>query len=134
MSNFVLHERLAADTFRVTDWPLCRVLLLNDARFPWCVLVPRRFGVRELHELDDADQCALVRESSRLSRAMLALFQGEKMNVAALGNIVSQLHVHHIVRLQKDCAWPKAVWGSGDAVAYAESARAALIERLRQAL
>jgi diadenosine tetraphosphate (Ap4A) HIT family hydrolase len=98
VTTFALHPRLAADTFVVGDLPLCRLLLMNDAQYPWFILVPRRDGAREIYQLADADQQQLLRESAALSRAAMAAFAGEKLNVAALGNVVPQLHVHHIVR------------------------------------
>ncbi|MEQ1440620.1 HIT domain-containing protein [Fontimonas sp. SYSU GA230001] len=110
-AQFELHERLAADTVFVLDWPLSRVLLMNDARYPWVILVPRRSGIREIYELNPADQHTLIRESSAVGQAMMELFGGDKLNVAALGNLVPQLHLHHVVRRQTDPAWPAPVWG-----------------------
>ncbi|HTH18038.1 MAG TPA: HIT domain-containing protein, partial [Magnetospirillum sp.] len=91
---FVLHERLEADTLFVTDWPLCRVLLLNDSNYPWLVLVPRRHGITEVHELDASDRQILVEEIAQASHKLQNLTGARKMNVAALGNMVPQLHVH----------------------------------------
>ena len=134
MSAFSLHERLARDCITVCDLELCRLLLMNNRDFPWCILVPRRVGVCDIHELDAADQQQLIRESSALSRAMLALFGGDKMNVAALGNVVPQLHVHHIVRSASDKAWPDPVWGRTPGPAYDGEELAALTQRLQTAL
>jgi len=120
MSLFELHPRLAADTFEITRLPLCRVLLMNDAHYPWLILVPQRLGIREIHELSDADQIQLIRESSRVARVMSELFKPDKMNIAALGNVVPQLHIHHIARFETDAAWPKPVWGHIPARPYAE--------------
>jgi diadenosine tetraphosphate (Ap4A) HIT family hydrolase len=127
---FVLHPRLAADTFELRRWPLCSVLAMNDARYPWCILVPRRAGVREIYELPVADQQQLLRESSALGRALMQAFGGTKLNVAALGNVVSQLHVHHVVRFEHDAAWPGPVWGRHPPEPYDESARRTFVERL----
>ena len=111
MSIFELPPQLAGDCIFLSDLGLSRLLLMNNKDFPWCILVPRINGIREIHELDEADQQALLRESSKLSLVMLRSFEGEKMNIAALGNMVPQLHVHHIVRIKTDKAWPKPVWG-----------------------
>lgn len=124
-NEFILHPRLAADTCFVGDWPLCRLLLLNDARFPWLVLVPRRANVTEPFDLSETDQLQLHRESMALGRWMKANFRADKMNIAALGNQVPQLHVHHIARFHDDPMFPAPVWGS---VAQPYSA-AALSER-----
>jgi diadenosine tetraphosphate (Ap4A) HIT family hydrolase len=132
--EFILHPQLAADTLPVGEAPLCRVLLMNDARYPWVILVPRRHGLREIHELDDEAQHALLRESVILGRALLPLFAGDKLNVAALGNVVSQLHLHHVVRSATDAAWPAPVWGHGQAVAYAADAARERIGQIRAAL
>lgn len=131
---FALHAQLAADTLMVGDFPLCRLLLMNDAQYPWCILVPRVVGAKELHKLDDAEQLQLLRESTALSRAMEAVFAPHKMNVAALGNVVPQLHMHHIARYRGDPAWPAPVWGKHAAQVYAPALAAERIARLQQAL
>jgi diadenosine tetraphosphate (Ap4A) HIT family hydrolase len=132
--TFALHPRLAADTFTVGDFPLCRLLLMNDARYPWFVLVPRRDGVREIYLLDERDQQQLLRESSLLSRALMDAFAGEKLNVAALGNVAPQLHLHHIVRYAADAAWPRPIWGQHPALPYDDAARERRIAALRERL
>ncbi|WP_252106203.1 MULTISPECIES: HIT domain-containing protein [unclassified Halomonas] len=118
MSTFELDSRLAADTLSLADLPLCRALLMNDARYPWVILVPRRQGVREIFELSSDDQTQLHRETTALGQALHLAFQGDKLNVAALGNVVSQLHVHLVVRFEQDDAWPAPVWGKGEAEPY----------------
>jgi len=115
---FGLDARLAADTLPCADLPLSRLLLMNDARYPWCILVPRRAGIREWYELDDDDQAQLLKESIWLGRTLMQRFGGDKLNVAALGNVVPQLHLHHVVRRQGDGAWPAPVWGRGTAEPY----------------
>ncbi|WP_029653801.1 HIT domain-containing protein [Marinobacter daepoensis] len=115
---FQLHERLAADTHKLGESRLCEVLLMNDSTWPWVILVPRVPGVREIYELDQQQQQRLLAESSALSEGMMALFSGDKMNVAALGNMVPQLHLHHIVRFEGDPAWPGPVWGMQPPVSY----------------
>jgi len=131
---FALHPRLVQDTFVVGDFPLCRLLLMNDANYPWFILVPRRTAVREIFELEQCDQHQLVKESSLLSQVLNRIFQADKLNIAALGNMVPQLHVHHIVRYQTDQAWPNPVWGLFPSQPYTERARqetcAGLVERL----
>lgn len=120
---FELHPRLAQDTLAIGDFPLCRLLLMNDANYPWFILVPRRTGAREIFQLDLIDQQQLLRESSQLSQVLDKVFQADKLNIAALGNMVPQLHIHHIVRYQNDRAWPKPVWGLFPATPYTERAR-----------
>ena len=132
--QFELDPRLAADTVVVGETPLCRVLLMNDARYPWLILVPRRGDVTEPFGLSEADQAQLWRESMRLGEAMKAHFAADKLNIAALGNQVAQLHVHHIARFHSDDAWPGPVWGIGSAVQYGDAARDALIGELRSLL
>lgn len=127
--DFVLDPRLAADTHPAGDLALCSVLLMNDARFPWLILVPRRAGIAELTDLSEADARTLMDEIRIATGVMLALSRPDKVNVAALGNVVSQLHVHVVGRFLSDPAWPGPVWGVGTARPYPEHAAAALIER-----
>ena len=135
MSNpFELDPRLAADTFLVGETPLNQVLLMNDARYPWLILVPRRGDTTEPFELSEVDQAQLWRESMRLGQAMKAHFAADKLNIAALGNQVAQLHVQHVARFHTDDAWPGPVWGVGSAVPYSDAARDALIGELRSLL
>ena len=131
---FHLHPRLSADCATIADLALCRLLLMDDANYPWCILVPRRPGIREIHELVEADQAALLREVSAVSAALQTLFAADKMNVAALGNVVPQLHVHVIARRVGDAAWPRPVWGAVPRQPYAEDDREAVVKRLREAL
>jgi diadenosine tetraphosphate (Ap4A) HIT family hydrolase len=131
---FELHPQLAADTHVAGDWPLSRVLLMNDAQFPWLILVPRRLALREIYELADADQQQLWHESAALGRALMQLFSGDKLNIGALGNLVPQLHVHHIVRRTGDAAWPAPVWGRVAAQPYGERALAERLALLRRRL
>jgi diadenosine tetraphosphate (Ap4A) HIT family hydrolase len=126
-SDFVLDPRLAADTCPVAALPLCDVLLMNDARYAWLVLVPRRAGLVEIAELAADEQSVLWREVNHASAALRAVAPCDKLNLGALGNIVRQLHVHVVARCAGDAAWPGPVWGHGHAQSYAE---AGLIERL----
>ena len=112
MAKFSLHERLRADTIELTRWPLSLVLLMNARQWPWLVLVPRQADMREIYELPERDQHALTAEIVRASRSLMQLVQPHKLNIAALGNVVPQLHVHVIARFTNDPAWPKPVWGA----------------------
>lgn len=110
--TFTLHPQLAADCAPIGDLPLCRVLLMNDARFPWLILAPRREGMRELFDLSPGDYAAVMQEVREVACAFAALTQAHKMNIAALGNQVPQLHIHLIARFEHDAAWPSPVWGA----------------------
>jgi diadenosine tetraphosphate (Ap4A) HIT family hydrolase len=131
---FALHERLAADTWTVKDLPLCRMLLMNDKRYPWAILVPRREGLRDFHEVAKADKAAFLDEIDRVSEVLKGLTGAHKMNVGALGNMVPQLHVHVVARFEGDAAWPKPVWGLGEAAPYGPGEAEALMEKLRKGL
>ncbi|MGA7439016.1 MAG: HIT family protein [Luteibacter sp.] len=117
---FELDARLAGDTLVVGDLPLCRVLLMRDSRFAWLVLVPRQAGLVEVSDLPDADRAALWREVDQAGAALRAVAPCDKLNIGALGNIVRQLHVHVVARVEGDAAWPGPVWGSGKAEPYAD--------------
>ncbi|HEX2225029.1 MAG TPA: HIT family protein [Thermoanaerobaculia bacterium] len=131
---FLLHPTLARDTVEVARWPLCRVLLMKDRRFPWLILVPEREAVREIHELPPADRAALVEEIARAGEALSRLLQPDKVNVGALGNAVPQLHVHVVARFTSDAAWPGPVWGAGAAASYPDGELEDLRERLAAVL
>ena len=134
INDFSLHRRLEADTHSLGQSRLCELRLMNDSTWPWVILVPMRGSTREIYELEEADQQRLLWESSELSRAMMELFGGDKMNIAALGNMVPQLHLHHIVRYQDDPAWPGPVWGTQPPVAYSEAELARVRELLESVL
>jgi diadenosine tetraphosphate (Ap4A) HIT family hydrolase len=123
--QFLLDSRLAADAFVLGDMLLSRILLMNDARFPWLIVVPRRPELRELIDLASTERSILMEEIARASSALKEATRAEKLNVAALGNQVEQLHVHVIARFAGDPAWPHPVWGRGPATPYApdEAAR-----------
>lgn len=131
---FTLDSRLQHDTLTIGDFPLCRLLLMNDAHYPWFILVPRREAVSELFQLDTSDQQQLWLETTRLAETLKDAFVADKMNVATLGNVVSQLHMHVIVRRREDAAWPAPVWGKHPARAYEAAQIAAIRERLRLVL
>lgn len=134
MDAFALHPRLQADTVFVADWTLSRVLVMNDTRYPWLVLVPRRAGAVEVFDLAEADRAMLTEEAARASRGLKQLSGAAKINIAALGNLVPQLHIHVVARSPGDAAWPGPVWGQGSAVLYAAPARDALVAQLVKAL
>ncbi|HLV77518.1 MAG TPA: HIT family protein [Marinobacter sp.] len=131
---FRLHERLAADTHSLGRSRLCEVLLMNDSTWPWVILVPAVPDIREIYQLEQGQQVRLLEESSALSKAMMTLFDGDKMNVAALGNMVPQLHLHHIVRFEGDPAWPGPVWGKQAPVPYSDNALEEIRARLAPVL
>jgi diadenosine tetraphosphate (Ap4A) HIT family hydrolase len=132
--NFTLDPQLEADTVPVTDLALSRVLLNDDANYPWLILVPRRPGKVELIDLNDADRTQLGSEIALASRALKALTQCHKLNVAQLGNQVAQLHIHIIARETTDPAWPNPVWGKAPRKAYDAQARDRLVAELRERL
>ena len=131
---FELDPRLAADTFEVLSWPLSSVLLMNDSRYPWLILVPARTGVVELTDLGADDRLQLMRESMAATEYLKGRFNADKMNVASLGNVVAQLHVHHVARFHHDDAWPAPVWGRGAAVPYDQLECSELLKSLREGL
>jgi len=133
-AEFALNARLAADSVPVIDLPLCSVRLMNDARFAWLLLVPRRAGMSELHDLDEADQEQLWREIRSATQALRAVASCDKLNIGALGNIVRQLHVHVVARMVGDAAWPGPVWGSGTAQPYEAERLDAQVSKVRDRL
>jgi diadenosine tetraphosphate (Ap4A) HIT family hydrolase len=132
--SFVLDPRLADDTHVVGDFALSRLLLMDDSRYTWLILVPRCANVRELIELPRDEQYALLDEVNRCSHVLHALFKPDKLNIAALGNVVAQLHVHVVARHKGDAAWPRPVWGVGEREPFAVPARSARLSALRTAL
>ena len=134
MSDWVLDQKLADDSVFVVDWPLSQLRLINDSRFPWLMLVPRVSDIEEIFQLSDEDQQQLLQESSQLAKILSASYEADKLNVAALGNVVRQLHVHHIVRYVGDCCYPSPVWGVGEAVSYTEQELRLCLEMLHDSL
>ena len=134
MSNWQLHPQLADDTTPVIELPLCEVRLMDDAKHPWLVLVPRIADMVEIIDLDSAQRLQLSEEIDTTCRALRTLFNPDKLNVAALGNMVPQLHVHVIARYRSDIAWPRPVWGAGNARSYAPEELIERINALRKAL
>ncbi|MFJ3049040.1 MULTISPECIES: HIT family protein [Pseudomonas nitroreducens/multiresinivorans group] len=131
---FALDSRLQQDTVALGDFPLSSLLLMNDSQYPWFILVPRREDVSEIFQLDIADQQQLWHEATQLAEVLKDTFDADKMNVANLGNVVSQLHVHVIVRKTSDAAWPGPVWGKHPAAPYKEEELARIREKLRMVL
>ncbi len=116
--TFELAPELKRDCIELADWPLCKVLLLNDSQYPWFILVPKKAGLKEIIDLSEDEQVTYLRESAKLSHLLMRVFNPDKLNVAALGNMVPQLHIHHIARFTSDAAWPAPVWGKHPAVPY----------------
>ena len=131
---FELHPRLAADAIVIGRFDLSLLLLSKDANYPWCILVPELEEVFEIHHLSEEEQMQLMRESCRLAEVMTSLFDAHKMNVAGLGNVVRQLHLHHIARFTDDVAWPQPIWGRVPAKDYTPEALAERTKRLQNAL
>ncbi|MFZ2099755.1 MAG: HIT family protein [Oricola sp.] len=129
MDKFSLDPTLAADTVPVADIGLCRLLLMNDSRFPWLILVPQRADMVEMHDLSPLDQTMLTFETVTVSEHLKQITGCHKVNLAALGNQVRQLHVHIIARNPGDAAWPRPVWGSGPAAPYDAGDAEAFIEK-----
>jgi diadenosine tetraphosphate (Ap4A) HIT family hydrolase len=133
-AGWTLDPVLERDTRAIGDLPLCRVLLSRDANYPWLLLVPRRSGAVEIVDLDEADRAQLTGEMATASHALKTLTACDKLNIAAIGNVVAQLHVHVIARFRTDAAWPKPVWNAVPAKAYDGGAAEALIAALRDKL
>jgi diadenosine tetraphosphate (Ap4A) HIT family hydrolase len=133
-SDHELDARLRADTLFVLDLPLSRLLLMNDRRWPWTILVPRRPGIVELFDFAEADRLALDREACRVAQALKSLAGAEKMNIATLGNVVRQFHLHIVARSSGDANWPAPVWGFGTRQAYSPSEAEATVARLQESL
>jgi diadenosine tetraphosphate (Ap4A) HIT family hydrolase len=130
MSGFSLAPRLSADSAFLLDWPLCQVRLMDDARFPWLILVPRRPGLEEWTQLGAEDLTLLACEIAKAGTALNQMFRPTKLNVGALGNIVRQMHVHVVARFADDAAWPGPVWGYGERRSYEDAKREGLCGEL----
>ncbi len=129
-AEFQLHPQLATDCFVMADFPLSQLLLCNDSAYPWFILVPKVEGVQDIYQLDWQQQQQLLNESSLLSEVIMQEFKGDKINVAALGNVVPQLHLHHIVRYKNDPCWPKPIWGQQALTPYTDEALADIKNRI----
>ena len=133
-SVFSLHPRLEADSFLIGDLALCRVLLMNDARFPWLILVPRRANLRDMMDLAPEDQASLMSEINAASHVLQRLIHPHKLNVAAIGNIVAQLHIHIVAGFEDDAAWPAPVWGHGVREPYDDNESSGFVGLLQREL
>jgi diadenosine tetraphosphate (Ap4A) HIT family hydrolase len=122
VAHWSLHPQLARDTTALGDLPLSHVLVMNDANYPWLILVPRKADITEVIDLDEVEQTRLMSEVARTARALREVTACHKLNIAALGNAVPQLHVHVIARFRDDAAWPKPVWGVAPARRYEREA------------
>lgn len=131
---FAVHPLLKQDCIVVGKFPLSLLLLYNDNQYPWFILVPMRDGVREIFELSEQDQIQLNRESTYLAKQISKRFDADKMNIATLGNVVPQLHIHHVARYEEDIAWPKPVWGAAPRKPYDEEGLKLMNAKLRQAI
>ena len=134
MSIFQLHPRLQHDCFIVGNFGLSQLLMMNDNQYPWFILVPRRVEIKEIHQLEEADRQMLLTESCVLAKTMEQIYQPDKLNIAAIGNLVPQLHVHHVARYQTDKTWPAPIWGKLPAQPYTQQQAELQINRLRDAL
>lgn len=131
-NSFTQDSRLTDSSHWIEDWPLCRVSLRNDKVWPWLYLVPRREGIREIFDLAEDDQTQLIREIARASKALQAIYAPDKINTAALGNMVPQLHVHVFARFKNDPAWPKPVWAvQQDEIPYTDQEATAEIQKIK---
>lgn len=129
-----LHPQLRQDTYRIGKLELCHCLLMNDTRYPWIILVPDLEEVREIYQLNQPQRNQLMEESCAVQQLMMEQFQAEKLNVGALGNIVPQLHLHHIARHKEDPAWPGPVWGHSPAQPYEDSKVTVRLQQIQSAL
>jgi diadenosine tetraphosphate (Ap4A) HIT family hydrolase len=117
---FRLHPQLEQDCIRIGRFDLCQLLMMNDSLYPWFILVPEKADVTEIYQLDKLDRIQLIEESSFLAKNLSELFLADKMNIGAIGNLVPQLHIHHIVRYKTDKVWPAAIWGKSEKIPYTE--------------
>jgi len=131
---FALDERLQKDTRLVGRFELCLLLLHKDSNYPWFILVPQRVGATEIHHLSPVDQQLLLAESTLAAEALVSLFSPDKLNIAMLGNIVAQLHIHHVARFKTDISWPGPIWGAAPAAEYDDAVLEQRIESMRNTL
>lgn len=134
MTDFALHPLLARDTIPVAMLSCCQLLLMNDSQYPWLILVPTRAGLTDWDQLEPEEAGRVWGEVTRCSRLLRELFQPDKLNIASLGNVVSQLHIHVIARFREDACWPRPVWGQCPAMPYDPEDAGALVTRLRELL
>lgn len=131
---FQLHPRLKQDCIAIGRFDLCQLLMMNDSQYPWFILVPEKAGIKEIYQLGKTERHVLTDESSYLAEKMAALYNADKMNIAAIGNLVPQLHIHHVVRYQSDKAWPAPIWGKFTAVPYTRQQITDNMDRVKERL
>ena len=131
---FQLHPRLMEDCITIGRFDLCQLLMMNDSQYPWFILVPEKAAITEIYQLSKADQHTLTQESSYLAENLATLYNADKMNIAAIGNLVPQLHLHHVVRYQVDKTWPAPIWGKFAAVPYTQQQMTDNIDRVKKQL
>jgi diadenosine tetraphosphate (Ap4A) HIT family hydrolase len=119
-TTFQLHPRLKEDCITIGRFDLCQLLMMNDSQYPWFILVPQKADIKEIYQLSKPERHTLTEESSYLAENLAALFKADKINIAAIGNLVPQLHIHHVVRYRTDKAWPAPIWGKFAAVPYTQ--------------
>lgn len=134
MSTFQLHPRLQQDCFKVGRFALSQILMMNDSQYPWFILVPERDGIGEIYQLEPNDRQQLTVESCLLAEKLQEIYRPDKLNIAAIGNLVPQLHVHHVARYRTDPVWPAPIWGKLPPLPYAEQEAQLRIARLRDSL
>ena len=132
--SFILNATLEKDCIQLGKLELCRVLLMNDSQFPWLILVPEKHNITEIYQLSFSDQQQLMQESSFVAEQLANIYLADKMNIAALGNMVPQLHIHHVVRYKSDKAWPAPIWGQLDAIPYSEDKLLQAVKKIKNAL
>jgi diadenosine tetraphosphate (Ap4A) HIT family hydrolase len=133
-TSFQLHPRLREDCIAIGRFDLCQLLMMNDSHYPWFILVPEKAGIKEIYQLSKPERQTLTEESSYLAENLAALYKADKMNIAAIGNLVPQLHIHHVVRYQTDKAWPAPIWGKFTAVPYSQKQIRDNIVRVKEQL
>jgi len=133
-TTFQLHPRLRQDCISIGRLDLCQLLMMNDNQYPWFILVPEKADIKEIYQLSKPEQRTLLEESSYLAENLAALYKADKMNIAAIGNLVPQLHIHHIVRYRSDKAWPDPVWGKFAAIPYTQQQIADNLTRIKEQL
>jgi diadenosine tetraphosphate (Ap4A) HIT family hydrolase len=133
-SLFQLPQQLQHDCIIIGRFDLCQILLMNDSQYPWFILVPMVANVSEIYQLSKSERSQLIEESSDFSTILANCYKAEKLNIAAIGNLVPQLHIHHIVRYQTDKAWPAPVWGKFPAIPYTEQQLQDTVSRVQKCL
>ncbi|MFA5984870.1 MAG: HIT domain-containing protein [Methylococcaceae bacterium] len=132
--SFQLHPQLQRDCIALGEFQLCQLLVVNDSQYPWFMLVPQKPEIKEIFQLSPAERAVLMEESCTLAENLKIMFQGDKINIAAIGNLVPQLHIHHVVRYQTDNAWPAPIWGKFPAIPYSPMQLTDLSMKVRQQL